>query len=430
MVTYEAAIAYLEASKTLGSRPGLDSIRALLQRMDNPEKKLRVLHIAGTNGKGSTGSFLSHILSAAGYRTGFFSSPAVYSPREMIRLNQEEISEQAFAAAISATKNGTDIMLSDGLLPPTEFEILTAAAYFVFAENQCDFVVAECGMGGRLDATNVVADAVASVLCRIDYDHMGFLGNTLTEITGEKCGIMRNGRPVVSYPLQEEEVCREIIRQARNRKCQLRFPELKKLRPGVGGRHGSIFSYGTFKDLEIPLCGEHQIYNALTALETILVLRENGIFISDKAVYEGLRHTEWLGRFEVLSEKPLVILDGAHNLNGVQSFVSTMSACYPEQKLVGVVGMLGDKDFKAGLAEFSKICNTLIVTEVANERTADVSSLVQAAEGLPVKLLTEKDPEAAVRRAFAMKPAGIFCAGSLYNLSIFKNTCLQRLKKC
>lgn len=430
-MTYQKAVEYLESCRVLGSRPGLDSIKELLSRMDHPEQKIRVIHIAGTNGKGSTASFISHILASAGYKVGFFSSPAVYELREMIKLNNRNITEEEFAKKLEFTKQAAERMIAEGLFPPTEFEIMTATAYAFFSHSNCDYVVAECGMGGRLDATNVMESTEVSVLCRIAMDHTGFLGDTLASIAREKCGIMRKQTPVVIYPVQEQEAMDEIIKTAKEHSSIVLMPNKAELTIIESNDEGSLFSYGRYHNLKIKLPGQHQIFNALTAVMAIEALNENGADISEKAIKDGLYCANWSGRFEVLDKNLPVILDGAHNMNGVQAFVETMKTYYPKQSFIGVVGMLRDKEYMSCLTEFAKVCRFLVLTEVANPRTATVEELAQAAKQIGVSYVTVPSPEEAVCYAFAKRDEneGIFCVGSLYNLATFKNVCKHKLIK-
>ncbi|MBE7047964.1 MAG: bifunctional folylpolyglutamate synthase/dihydrofolate synthase [Ruminococcaceae bacterium] len=429
-MNYQDTIQYLHVCSRLGSRPGLDSIREILFRLDNPEKSLRFIHIAGTNGKGSIGCYITEMLGAAGYCVGFYTSPAVYSPCEIMRINSREISKADFAKTITTVRQVAESMVEEGLYPPTEFEILTATAYLYFAQRKCDLVVVECGMGGRLDATNVMENVEVSVLTRIDYDHMAFLGSTLSAITKEKCGILHQACPVVVYPCQEEEVYLTIVEEANKRGCRIYIPDLHALTEEGNDAEGLVFSYGPYSNLTLPMRGRHQIYNAITAVEVMHVLQKSAFSISAQAIREGLHQSRWLGRFEVLSQNPPVILDGAHNSNGVSAFIATIKQCFPGTSFIGVLGMLRDKDYGTCIQMLSEICDTLIITEVYNSRTANITELRQAAGHLPISLLTVPNPEQAVYEAFICRNSsqGIVCVGSLYNLPIYKAKCQQLLE--
>ncbi len=426
---YRESVCYLEKCALLGSKPGLDTVTELLKRLGFPQDSLRIIHLAGTNGKGSVGCFLQSVLKTAGYRVGFFTSPFLFARREMIQIGGEQISEIDFASFVSKVGNMADEMENEGLSHPTEFEIMTAVAYLFFAEKKCDYVVIEAGMGGEKDATNVMRQSEVSVLTRIDYDHLQFLGATLSEITQEKCGIFRAGVPVVVYPCQERESLLTIENEAEKRGAELVIPLKDSIYIEKSDRFGSVFSYGKFKNIQISLCGKHQILNAVTALMVLLVLREKGAEISDKAIHDGFLSARWEGRFEILSQEPPVLLDGAHNVNGAIAFSKAVWDCFGEKKFIGVVGMLRDKDFETSLFEFSKVCRMLILTEVPNPRSASAEELLQAANKLGISATTQKNPAKAVSLAFRQreKGEGILCVGSLYALPIFKESCQRAL---
>ncbi len=428
-MTYDEALLYLDSRKGLGSRPGLATIYALLKQMGNPEQNLKVIHIAGTNGKGSVGSMLSSVLSKAGYRVGFFSSPALFNVREMIRLNGVEIGEETLAKALTAARKGAEAIEEQEGFLATEFEIMTAAAYWFFAGQSCDYAIIECGMGGALDATNVNHNTAISVLTRIDYDHTGFLGESLSAITKNKCGILRNRKPVVVYPEQEPEVLQTISAEAKTKGSVLRVPKMNDLTGCENTPLGSYFSYGQYNNVFIPLCGEHQINNAITAIETITALKEQGVFIAEDAVYQGLASSKWSGRFEILSQEPPVILDGAHNPNGVKAFAKALQKTYPERSFIGVVGMLRDKDMAECLKTLSMVCETLVLTTVNNPRSVAADELTVLAKELQIPCAAVEHPAQAVKKAFSMrkKGQGVFCVGSLYNLSFYKESCQKWL---
>jgi len=429
-MNYQESIRYLTACQVLGSKPGLATVTELLRRLGNPQNTLSVIHLAGTNGKGSVGCFLQTVLKEAGFCVGFFTSPYLFCHREMIQLNGEDITEKDFEAILSVVGKHADAMEDEGLLHPTEFEIMTAAAYLFFSEKQCDYVIMEAGMGGEKDATNVVKQKEVSVLTRIDYDHVQFLGNTLTEITREKCGIFRKNCPAVIYPCQETETLLTIQKEAEKRGASLVIPLRDAVIIEKSDGEGSVFSYGKLKHLVISMCGKHQVYNAVTALAVLLVLQQKGADISDDAMYRGFLNAHWAGRFELLSKKPPVLLDGAHNLNGAKAFVEAVLTSFPRQAFIGVVGMLRDKDFKASLSEFAKVCDSLILTEVPNPRSARAEELLLAAEGLGISAVAIPNPKEAVLQAFRdrQEGQGVLCVGSLYALPAFKSSCQKMIE--
>lgn len=429
-VNYQESIQYLEKCALLGSKPGLSVVAELVTRLGNPQNELKVIHLAGTNGKGSVGSLLQHTLHKSGYRVGFFTSPFLFTRREMIQLSCKPISETDFAEILSVVAKQADGMEREGRPHPTEFEIMTAAAYLFFQRQGCDYVIAEAGMGGGKDATNVMKQSEVSVLTRIDYDHLQFLGTTLAEITREKCGIFREQCPVVVYPDQETETLSVIEMEAEKQEVPLILPLLGAVAIEKSDADGSTFSYGKLKNIKISLRGRHQVYNAVTALAVLQTLRQQGAEIPDESIYEGFAEAKWQGRFEVLSDLPVVILDGAHNLNGAKAFGEAVLTCYPEKRFVGVVGMLRDKDFKASISEFSKQCDKMIVTKVPSPRAASPEELLEACRELGIEALKVDNPEEAVKQAFATRTEeqGIFCVGSLYALPAFDKACRKVLR--
>lgn len=428
---YQESLTYLKRCSALGSKPGLETVRELLRRLGNPQDSLRIIHLAGTNGKGSVGCFLQSVLTNAGYRVGFFTSPFLFHYREMIKLGGEDISEDAFADLMQKVAEQADAMEQEGLLHPTEFEIMTAAAYLFFQREHCDFAIIEAGMGGGKDATNVMKKSEVSVLTRIDYDHVQFLGSTLTEITREKCGIFKENCPVVVYPEQEAETLSVIETEAEERGSFLVLPLIGSVVIEKSDAAGCVFSYGQWKHIQLSMHGRHQVYNAVTALAVFMTLRQKGVEISDDCIYEGLCKAKWQGRFELISKQPPVLLDGAHNVNGAKAFSQAVAACFPAQSFIGVVGMLRDKDFTASLKEFSKVCDRMIVTTVPNPRSATAEELFAEAQRLGIDAAVEPEPEQAVRRAFAEQKAGqgVFCVGSLYALPTYYKACQEYIKK-
>lgn len=430
-MNYEQAMRYLSECANLGSRPGLESISELLRRLLAPQDALFFVHVTGTNGKGSVASFIAGVLKEAGYKTGFFASPAVYDITETICINGQTISREDFAMAITTVKKEAEKMAEEGLLHPTEFEILTAVAYLYFAQNGCDIAVVEAGMGGRLDATNVMSKKAAAVLTKIDYDHTAFLGSTLEEITREKCGILQAGVPLTVYPGQEKSCLDEIKEQASNYHSVVRIPDRAALSIHEEGLSGSVFSYKQYRNLHISLCGRHQIENCITAVEALESLQASGFTFTEEQLAKGLLKTTWKGRFEVLSTEPAVILDGAHNAGGADAFAKTMRAVAKDRDFVGVVGMLGDKDYRYCLEAFGSLCSRLIVTEVPNPRTAKAAHLADVARSLGFDVIAVETPYDAVCKAFSTRlpEQGVFCVGSLYALAEFKKACLDNLER-
>lgn len=348
-MNYEEAMNFIQNTNKFGSVLGLDNIRELLERLGNPQDQLRVVHIAGTNGKGSTLAFLAGIFRESGYRAGRYVSPASFSYEERFRINEENISKKDLCFYMEKVKNVAEEMVKDGLSHPTMFEIETALSFLYFLDKKVDVVLLETGMGGRLDATNVVKKPIATVIASIGMDHMQFLGDTLEKIASEKAGIIKEGCPVISYD-NTKEVNEVIKNKAKQMHAKVTFVNSAGIRVLQESLNGESFSYRSsdgrwYEKIEIPLLGRHQINNAALALETLNVIK-NYYCISDFQTEDGMRKTIWRGRIEILEREPMVICDGAHNPDGAKSLLSFLQNNFTNQRLIYIMGVLSDKDYE------------------------------------------------------------------------------------
>lgn len=354
MMTYEEAVEFLNAPKYSETRPGLGPVTELMERLGNPQDQLKYVHIAGTNGKGSTAAYMDSVLRAAGYRTGLYTSPFLEQFNERIRVNGESIGNEDLARITTRVRDAVEQMESDGKTAPTIFEMVTAVAFLYFLEKQCSIVVLEVGMGGRLDATNIIRHPEVCVITKLGMDHMNFLGNTLGEIAREKAGIMKPGTPCVSWP-QEEEAAEVLIREGKAISVPLTFADLKNVRILSSDLHGQRFRFrlpdgsgpeeSGWKEIHIGMLGEYQVGNAVLALTALLAMKSRGWEIPEPALDRGMEAARWPGRFERLTENPLMIIDGAHNPDGVGSLVRGLQKLFPGKKLLFVAGVLADKDY-------------------------------------------------------------------------------------
>lgn len=319
---------------------GLDRTRELLQRLGDPQDRLRFVHVAGTNGKGSTSAFVASILEQAGYRCGLFTSPALYRFEDRIRVNGTLIASEELLEVTETVKEAADAMDEH----PTEFELLTAVAFSHFARERCDVVVVEVGLGGRLDSTNVITSPEVSVITPISFDHCALLGDTLAQIAREKAGIIKEGTPIVCAP-QEAEAYRVIEETA----CRKHAP---LVRVDLACLHGDeeSFCYRSRSDLSIGLKGSFQLTNAATALDAIDRMKLADWDIPEEAIRRGLECVVWPGRFEVVSEEPLIIFDGGHNVAGMEALIRALDKAYPDRYRLALTGVLKDKDYE-GMAE-------------------------------------------------------------------------------
>ena len=339
------ALAFIHATDWKGSRLGLERMRELMHRLGNPQDSLKFIHVAGTNGKGSTSTMLASILTAAGYKTGLYTSPHLVRVNERFRINGSDIPDAVLCRAAEAVKEAAGGM-SDA---PTEFEILTAMGFRHFAAEKCDAVVLEVGLGGRLDATNVIPSPEAAVITNIGLEHTAILGHTLPEIAREKAGIIKPGTTAVTYPVNAavDAVYREICAE---RGAVWRGAAFDTLQERAHSLAGQRFDYKDEKDLTLHLLGEHQLRNAALAIETVSVLREKGWSIPESALRGGLSAARWEARFELLRSDPPVIADGAHNPQCVEALARSLDVYLPGRKVVFLLGVLADKDYETMLA--------------------------------------------------------------------------------
>ncbi len=349
-MTYEEAKEYLVEVSQSGIVLGLDTMRELLARLDNPQEKLQFVHIAGTNGKGSTLAFISTILQCAGYTVGRYASPRVFEYEEFVQVNGENIAREAMCRYVKQIKDAIAAMEADGFARPTLFEVETAIGFLYFVEMECSVVVLECGMGGRDDATNIVDNILCNVLTPIGLDHIGFLGETLEEITEVKAGIIKNRAPVCMAKQQKR--ARRVIEKVCGRMgCPLiptddtRLHVYEELEYAEDGAPMIHFDYKYFTDLKIRLIGRYQVDNACLAIETAKVLDDWGLNVTTEHIREGLAKAVWPGRFDTVAMKPQVIIDGAHNPHGMVQLKDSLEYYFPGKRVIGVMGVLADKAY-------------------------------------------------------------------------------------
>ncbi len=409
-MTIEEAMELIHGVAWRGSRPGLARVRELLHRLGDPQDGLQFVHIAGTNGKGSTAAMLASILRAAGYTTGLFTSPYLERFAERMQVNGVPVPDAEFAAVCEALQPCIAAMDD----PPTEFELVTAAAMLWFRRRGCDVVVLEVGLGGRLDATNVIAAPACAVITNIGLDHTEILGDTLEQIAREKAGILKPGTRAVSYPQTPEvrAVLHEICAQ---RGIPLTEADAAAIVPLTDGVDGQTFTYrGT--EYALPLLGAHQLRNAAVALETVTALRARGWRIPDAAVRAGLAQVRWPARFELLRRAPWFVLDGGHNPQCAQTVADNLARYFLGRRITLLVGVLADKDYPAMLAALDTQAAAYIAATPLSPRALPAAELGDYLKrfGKPVTVCA--DPAQAAELALAhAAPEDVICAvGSLY----------------
>ncbi|MBE5945389.1 MAG: bifunctional folylpolyglutamate synthase/dihydrofolate synthase [Lachnospiraceae bacterium] len=337
---FAMAMKYIEDKNKLGSVPGLDNVKELLLRLDNPQNKCKCLHIAGTNGKGSIFSFVEDILIAEGYKVGRYVSPTIFTYLERFQINKTIIEEEKFSQLLTRISEQIEAMEKDGLSSPTAFEIETALAYLYFSEEQVDYALIECGMGGKLDATNVIEKPVVSVMASVSMDHMDFLGNTIKKIAKQKAGIIKKNSMCISYP-QDRATTRILIDKCSKQKTDIVFVNKNAIREISADENETVFEYKE-KIYTIKLLGEHQILNAATAIE---VVNHLDVPVKEESIRRGLSKTIWKGRMTRVNKKPPMYVDGAHNEQAWKILKNTVNKYFTNKNIIYIIGVLKDKEY-------------------------------------------------------------------------------------
>ncbi|MBQ7757598.1 bifunctional folylpolyglutamate synthase/dihydrofolate synthase [Anaerotignum sp.] len=430
-MNYQECIHYLEEEVGFGSVPGLERIKCLCERLGNPQQKLSVIHIAGTNGKGSAVAMLSSILKEAGYRVGTYTSPHLEKYNERFLINGKEISDEDFTREITLMKNICEELAAEGKAVPTLFEIVTGVAFHYFAEQKVDVLILEVGLGGRYDATNIVAEPLLSLIMSISIDHTDFLGDSIEKIAAEKAGIIKKNCPVVLY--SQDEIVYNMVKDAADR-MDAPFYCLNDAEIDVASQtlEGSVFSVKnksmSLEKVELPLLGSYQISNCVTVLEACRVLKKRGLQLSEEAVRRGLKNAHWAGRMEICRKEPLVILDGAHNEDGIHQLAKSLSVYFRDKKVTLILGVLGDKEYHKMAEHILPHADSVILTEPHSERKLDVFTLARSISNHNGTIYTEKEIEDAYEKALSLTPAEgiILCCGSLYMIGAMRTYITNR----
>lgn len=430
-MNYREALEYIESLQALGSVPGLDSIINLCEKLGNPQDDLRFIHIAGTNGKGSVSAYLASVLRSAGYRVGSYNSPTIRDYRERICVGGRMISQKAFCELLTCVKEACDALVSEGLSHPTVFEVETALGFLYFKEKKCDYVILECGMGGKLDATNLVKNTEVAVFAPIGMDHMSFLGQTREEIAQQKAGIIKAGCRVVSAQ-QTEAVARVIEKVSKEHQIEPMFVKNEDATQIRYGLEKQSFVYRGRQTIGITLAGQYQIENALLALKVIDVLREEGLKISDRAVEKGFADAKWSGRFEVISRRPYFIVDGAHNEDGARKLAQSIRFYFTNKKIIYIMGILKDKEYDKIISLTAPFATHIITVKTPdNPRAMDAYELAQAASVHHGSVTAAGSLEEAVEMSYLLsdKDSVIVAFGSLSYLGRLMDIIEKRQRK-
>ena len=420
VMNYQEAMAYLDDIATVGSSYGLDTMRELMRRLGNIQDEMHFIHIAGTNGKGSVLAYTASVMQKSGYMTGVFSSPALDTFRERIQVNGEYITKEALARHTTTLKSVCDEMCAHGFNHPTYFELSLALAFLYYAEKKCQIVILEVGLGGRLDATNIITPLV-SVIVSISLDHTQLLGDTLADIAAEKGGIIKPEVPIVIAP-QKEEAYLTLKNIATGRKSPfiaVNRAHIGKISADINGQHFSYQSTGgTFDDIFITLLGDHQLENAACAIEALECVRKCGFEITDENIITGLAQTRWAGRLERIATNPDFILDGAHNPDAALRLADALKKYYPNTRKIFILSILADKDYREILRLTLPLADTVFVTTTDNPRALSTADLADNARKYNPNIISCTDLAQAVTKAqeIAQKDDLIVAFGSLTHL--------------
>lgn len=429
---YTEAMDYIDSLKQYGIVPGLDSITELCRQLGNPQEQLKFVHIAGTNGKGSTLAYISTVLKKAGYRVGRYISPAIRCYEERIQVNEKNISKKALCEELVKIKTVCDEMVAEGLHHPTPFEVETALAFCYFVEKKCDIVVLETGMGGREDATNVIQNTLVSVIASVSMDHMQFLGKTLEKIAGEKAGIIKPNSDVVCLK-QSQEVLSVVEKKAEEVGSRLLIADPSLVKNVKYSLKGQTFDYGECKKMQTSLIGSVQVDNAVLAMEVLKVLVQKGFSISEDAMRKGLKETVWNGRFSVIQKSPLFVIDGAHNEDAAKKLAKSIEIYFTNKRIIYIMGILKDKEYEKIIALTAKYASQIItVATPGNPRAMDSLELAEEVMKVNPNVTCAASVEEAVEMAhlLAGKEDVILAFGSLSFLGrIMDNVELRKKQK-
>ena len=409
------AMEFVEEASRFGIAPGLDNIRELCRRLGDPQNELRFIHVAGTNGKGSVSAYIASVLQCAGYRVGRYISPVIFEYRERIQVNGKNITKKFLCYGMERIRDACREMTGEGLPHPTPFEIETALGFLYFLEKDCDVVVLETGMGGELDATNIVENTAAAVLTPISMDHRQFLGNTLEKIATHKAGVIKTGCTVISA-CQSPKVMSILRSRAGKLGCPFTALDQEKLSGAHYGLKRQRFNYGNYVGLEISLAGKFQIENAALAVEALDALRERGFSVSEEQLRKGLVETVWPGRFTIIKNQPLFIVDGAHNEDAARRLAESIELYFTNKKIIFIIGVLRDKEYEKIISLTAKYAEHIIaVTPPGNPRALSAYELAQEAVRIHPGVTAVDSLEEAVEMSFLLtdRKSVVIAFGSL-----------------
>jgi dihydrofolate synthase/folylpolyglutamate synthase len=418
-MNFKETVHYIENSMRFGCRPGLERTAKLLELLDNPHKKLKCIHVAGTNGKGSTTAIISNILKHAGFRVGTYTSPHLYKITERMVINGEQISEEHFVKYANMVIDKMRYMEASNMEVPTQFEMLTAMAFLYFEEMKADAAVIEVGLGGMYDATNVI-DSILSVITSISYDHTDILGGTIDKIATEKAGIIKENSTVVLYPQLYKEAEKVVEEKCKEKNARLVKVDVEQSKPVEFDIMGQSFDFSydgrSLKGLKVPLLGDHQIKNSTVAVTAAIELSKLGYDIKEEHIRVGLETVIWPCRLSVVSKEPFIIIDGAHNEDGVNSLKAAITKYLSDRKIILVIGMLGDKNYQYAVQQLAPLAHRAIAAEPISPRALKAEQMAEMIRQYKDDVEAESDIAKAIEKAkkSADKDSVVLVCGSLY----------------
>lgn len=422
-MTRQERIAFLEGTDNHRYTPSLAREFELLSALGDPQKRLRFVHVAGTNGKGSACACLASILQAAGYRTGLFTSPHIFEYEERIAIDGMPIDAARFSLLLERIRPVVENMAQR----PTTFELLTAAAFLYFAEEKCDIVVLEVGMGGRFDATNVITSPLCTVVTPIGLDHTAQLGNSVEAIAGEKSGIIKPHTRVVCAA-EDPRAVAIVKKTCEERDAAFFGVDFSRITDCRFAPDGTVMSLEPYGEIRLPLLGTYQPRNALTAITACEILDHGGVSVPDRAILQGLAEVVWRGRFELLRRDPLFILDGAHNAHGIAAAAESLKTYFPDEKVTFLLGILADKDVDTMLSLLLPLAARFVVVTPPSSRAMDSVSLAACLRESGAQAQVCRSVREGVQTAISLAgKSGRVCAlGSLYFSGDVRNAVFER----
>ena len=411
-MNYQECLEYIHGVSWTFCKPGLERIDELCEKLGHPERKLRFIHVAGTNGKGSFSSMLASVLKAEGYKVGLYTSPYIKIFNERMQINGENISGEELIQLTERVRPIAEEMTDK----PTEFELITAIAFEYFYKNKCDVVVLEAGMGGRLDSTNIIENSLLSVITGIALDHTAFLGDTVAKIAAEKAGIIKRGCPVL-FGGTDLEARTVVEAKAAEKGADFYTTDYAKISSLSMTLDGSSFDFGEHKNIEISLLGTYQPRNAASVITAVDILRGRGLEISEDALKKGLKSAKWQARFEVLSKDPLVIFDGAHNPQGIAAAVESIKLYFGKKKVYLLTGVLRDKDYTAIARDLATVASKAFTLTPDSPRALSAEEYAEVLNKAGIEAYHSDSIKVAFENAKAEAQKDgvpLICLGSLY----------------